>query len=175
MENAPVCYPLLPGVSRNVTHATHGGFGKTFKKYCSPDKTRLIMHLTVILLLALGGQVTAKTVSQTITLTGAGLSVRQVFEAVKKQTRYTIFYDKDILTIACPVSIMARNMPLNDFLGAALKDQPFDFYLGYQAIFIRKKILEPEKINGSTSEKTLSPISGVVLGPEGSPLVGVKN
>ena len=133
-----------------------------------------------LFLLAIGLHVAAKAVSQTVSLSGKDLSVLQIFDAVKKQTNYSIFYDKDLLSGARPVSIKATNMPVNEFLIAALKDQPFEFYIENQTIFLRKKLVQEAAVISSREQKTIPPqpspppITGIVIGPDGKPLVGAN-
>lgn len=142
--------------------------------------TRLLraMRLTGIFLLAISLHTAAKALSQNVSLSGKDLSVLQVFDAVKKQTHYSIFYDKDLLNGSKPVSIKAKNMPVNEFLSAALKDQPFEFYIENQTIFLRKKPVQETPVVGNAVQKIVSPlpppIKGIVLGPDGKPLAGAN-
>src|ERR1700754_1603709 len=131
-----------------------------------------------LILLAIGLHVAAKAVSQTVSLSGKDLSVLQIFDAVKKQTNFSIFYDKELLSGAKPVSIKATNMPVNEFLSAALKDQPFEFYIENQTIFLRKKLVQETTNIGNPEKKATQPspppINGVVIGPDGKPLAGAN-
>ncbi|HXO78251.1 MAG TPA: carboxypeptidase-like regulatory domain-containing protein, partial [Puia sp.] len=129
-----------------------------------------------LILLAIGLHVAAKAVSQTVSLSGKDLSVLQIFDAVKKQTHYSIFYDKDLLAGAKPVSIKATNMPVNEFLSAALKDQSFEFYIENQTIFLRKKLVQEAAVISNAERKAAPPppITGIVIGPDGKPLVGAN-
>jgi len=138
------------------------------------------MRLTGILLLTVSLHVAAKAVSQTVSLSGRDLSVLQVFDAVKKQTHYSVFYDKDLISGARPVSIKASRMPVNQFLTIALKDQTFEFYIENQTVFLRRKISPVPAVKPNTQEKAAlsqpppPPITGVVVGPDGKPLAGVN-
>ncbi|HEX5025698.1 MAG TPA: SusC/RagA family TonB-linked outer membrane protein [Agriterribacter sp.] len=135
------------------------------------------MRLTVILSLALSLQVHAKALSQTVSLSGRDLTVYQVFDAVKKQTRYLVFYDKALLLGAKPISIRAKNMPLQTFLSEALKNQSFDFHIENQTIFITKKVVQETTLFTSAAEKSPPPeppVTGLVIGPDGKPLPGAN-
>src|SRR5258708_29133709 len=125
-----------------------------------------------LFLLAISLHVAAKAVSQTVSLSGKDLSILQIFDAVKKQTHYSIFYDKDLLSGAKRVSINARNMPVNEFLTTALKDQSFEFYIENQTIFLRKKLVQESAIISNPEKKAAPPqpspppITGIVIGAD---------
>src|SRR5437868_11012946 len=98
-----------------------------------------LMRFSAIFLLVLSLQIAARAVSQTVSLSGKDLSLIRIFDAVKEQTNYVVFYDKDIISNWRPVSIKVKNMPLNEFLNIVFKSQTLDFYIENQTIFIRKK------------------------------------
>ena len=60
-------------------------------------KALLVMKLTTVLLLAGLLQVRAAGYSQTITLAGRDMPLKEVFAAIKKQTGYVAFYNKSTL------------------------------------------------------------------------------
>jgi len=132
-----------------------------------------------IFLLAIGLNVATKAASQTVSFTGKGSSVLQVFDTVKKQTHYSIFYDKDLLAGARPVSLKVRNMPVKEFMSTALRNQPFECYIENQTIFIRKKAAEEETPKApepkvAPQPPPAPPITGIVIGPDGKPLSGAN-
>ncbi|MBL7736873.1 MAG: TonB-dependent receptor [Chitinophagaceae bacterium] len=134
------------------------------------------MKLTSILLLIAVLHVSARSVSQTVTFVGREASLKKVFDAVKKQTGYLVFYNKDLLETAKPVTVSAQHMPLTAFLETALKDQMMDYLIENRTIFIRKKAAHGLSVNadGRSREAPLPPVTGVVYGPDGQPLAGVN-
>ncbi|HRE50539.1 MAG TPA: carboxypeptidase-like regulatory domain-containing protein, partial [Flavitalea sp.] len=134
------------------------------------------MKLTSIFMLITVLHVSASSVSQTVTFSGREVSLKKVFDVVKKQTGYLVFYNKDLLETAKPVTVNARNMPLTAFLEAALKDQRIDYLIENQTIFIRKKTSPGFNVNtnGKPDENPLPPVTGVVYGADGMPLEGVN-
>lgn len=131
-------------------------------------------HLfTAVFMFAFCIHVAGKTVSQTITLSAKGMPVQKVFDEVRRQTHYSIFYDKEMLNDAKPVTISVKNEPIADFFDLVLKNQPFGYYIEHQTIFIKRK----EAVIRQTSLKTeqqpvivLFPIQGTVVGADGNPL-----
>lgn len=128
------------------------------------------MKMTAFILLVLGLHVSAKTLSQTVTLSGKGLKLAAVLSDIEKQTGFTALYDKDDLLRAHPVSIEAVNLPLQSFLEAVFKNQPLSFTIKRTTILIR------HKADIITGEAILSdaPVSGRITGGEGQPLEGIN-
>lgn len=102
-----------------------------------------MMRMLFFLLFIASLHVSAKTASQTITLSGKDLSLKQVFAVIKKQTGYYVFASKDLLDAARPVSLSVSNMPLNDFLALTLKGQPFTYSIAQNTVFIKKAAALP--------------------------------
>ncbi len=97
------------------------------------------MKLTVILLTMAFLQVQATGFSQRITLTGKHLPLKQVFDAVEKQTGYVAFYNRDVLQQATPVSISVQDMSLTNFLDLVLAREPLSYLIEGKTIYLSKK------------------------------------
>ncbi|MBL7699102.1 MAG: SusC/RagA family TonB-linked outer membrane protein [Chitinophagaceae bacterium] len=137
----------------------------------------LTIRLTGLLLLACCFNANAEVNPETVTVSVKNVSVLQVFDIIRKQTHYSIFYDKDMLEGARPVSVNVKDKPLVEFLDLVLKDQPFSFYIEQQTIFIkRKKAISPEPAVNTAihTPPPVPPISGTVRDADGNPLAGVN-
>ncbi|WP_315816974.1 STN and carboxypeptidase regulatory-like domain-containing protein [Paraflavitalea speifideaquila] len=84
-------------------------------------------------------QVSAHADSQTITLSGNNISLEKVFTAIKKQTGFIVFCNKELLSNAKPVSVSATGMPLTEFLNKALSDQPLSYIVEDKTIVMMRK------------------------------------
>ena len=140
-------------------------------------KTLLVMKLILLFLTTGLLSANARTFSQTITYTGKNVNIMTVFQAVEKQTGYTVFANKDLLKDAKDISITAQNMPLTDFLNAVLYNQPIDYEIQNKTVFIKARLnYNSSKTNASEppgiSERPQSEISGTVVNAEGAPLQG---
>lgn len=133
----------------------------------------LSVRLTGLLLLAFCLNATAELNPQTVTVSVKDVSVLEVFDIVRKQTHYSIFYDKDMLAGARPVSVSVKDKPLVEFLDMVLKDQPFSFYIEQQTIFIKKKAVA-QSAPAVNTPPALPPVSGTIRDSEGNPLAGVN-
>lgn len=103
------------------------------------DQTLRIMRLTTFLLLVCCMHISARTVSQTVTLSGKNLSMKEVFSAIEKQTGYMVWGRTEFLENARKVSVSVRKMPLETFLDKVLKDQPFTYNVADNTIFLSQK------------------------------------
>jgi TonB-linked SusC/RagA family outer membrane protein len=139
-------------------------------------KLLLAMRMMTFFLFVCCLHVSAKTSSQTVTLSGKDLSLKQVFTAIKKQTGYYVFASKDLLAAAKPVTVAAVAMPLQDFLTFALKGQPLGFTIVQNTIFIKKAVAvappssqevtigqpdaPPQTVTGKVTDSVGNPIQG---------------
>jgi len=162
MQNAAYCSRPAWWRHRNVT------------------KTLLVMKLTILLLTIALLHVQAAGLSQSITLSGKNLDMKQVFAAIKKQTGYVVFSKKGLLEEAKPVSLSVHDMPLADFLNLAMKDQPFTYIIADKTISLSRKV-DPATPSGRPqaspgTEEILSPvpITGRILDAGGKPLEGTS-
>ncbi|BAV05376.1 SusC/RagA family TonB-linked outer membrane protein [Filimonas lacunae] len=97
------------------------------------------MKLTVLLLTVAFIQVQAAGLAQTVTLSKKEVSLKELFAEIKQQTGYVVFYNKNLLAEGKPVSVSATNMPLEQFLGVALKGQSFTFRIEDKTILLVRK------------------------------------
>ncbi|SHK82868.1 TonB-linked outer membrane protein, SusC/RagA family [Chitinophaga jiangningensis] len=140
-------------------------------------KIALTMRLTVFLMLVATLKVSASAFAQSVTMSVKNAPMEEVFSAVKEQTGYLFFYDKDLLRHAKPVTVKAENTALVPFLTTVFKDRSLDFTIRDKTIFIRKKELPATpQINGT---ETATPQqeqrqTGQVKDVQGQPLIGVS-
>jgi len=137
--------------------------------------------LTIVLLTAALLQVQARGLSQTITLTGKNMDMREVFTAIKQQTGYVVFFKKGLLTDARPVTVAVHDMPLTKFLELTMKDQPFTYLILDKTISLSRKavpdVVAPAETRTPNRDDNLPlfvPISGRILDADGKPLAGAS-
>jgi TonB-dependent starch-binding outer membrane protein SusC len=138
--------------------------------YVSVHPTLRAMQLTAFLLTACCLTVSAGTLSQsTITFSGKDVKLETVFQAVKKQTGYYFVYNKDIINKAPLITVNANNLPLQEFMEMVLRGQDLEWVLQKTTILIQKKKVEEKQVADKAT-----PVTGVVRGPEGQPVVGAN-
>jgi TonB-dependent SusC/RagA subfamily outer membrane receptor len=91
---------------------------------------------------------------QSITFSGKGVTLRKAFEAVKKQTGYTVFYNAEQLKTAVPIDIDVKAMPLEDFLKTILDKQSLSYDIKSTNIVVYPA---KEKSAGATVTVNLQP------------------
>lgn len=101
-----------------------------------PAQMLRIMRLLTFFLFAASFTVSARPAAQTVTISGKGLTLKQVFTAIEKQTGYVLFNQKGALSEAKTVSLSVYNMPLGDLLALVLKDRPYEYTVKRKTIFI---------------------------------------
>jgi len=139
-------------------------------------KTLLVMKLTIFLLLAVMLQASARTNAQTVTYTGKSVPLTAVFSAIKEQTGYLFFYRKEDLAGTGRVTLQLRNVPLQAALEQALADQPLNFAIQGNTVFITLKPSPPSPPQ-LTSTESIPPPSGIhgrVMDSLGNPLGGAS-
>jgi TonB-linked SusC/RagA family outer membrane protein len=140
----------------------------------------LVMKLTFIFLLALILNVRAEGYSQKVTYSGENVPIEKVFSSIKKQTGYGFFFQKELISLAKPVTINAVNEDLSQVLVALFKDQPLEFSIKNKTILVLKRtasVMIPESnlidISSLLEEKDIV-VKGQITDAQGETLPGVS-
>jgi TonB-dependent starch-binding outer membrane protein SusC len=138
-------------------------------------QTMCVMKLS-ILMFVFCLQVNANGVSQTITFSGKNVSLETIFLEIKKQTGYVVVCNYQILQQSKPVSVSAKNEPLEIFVTNVLKHQQLNFVIKDKSIFIARENKAVFKtvpsIVADTSGIAENVVRGIVKSSEGQPLSG---
>jgi TonB-linked SusC/RagA family outer membrane protein len=133
-------------------------------------KIQLAMRITLILLMATLMQASAATYAQKVTLHVKGVSLKDVFEQIQKQTHYDFLYNANDLQSSKPVDLDVDATRLKQVLDACFANQPVTYTIKNTSILITKKpevIVQPVLTTKTT-------ITGKVTDEAGKPLVGVS-
>lgn len=141
-----------------------------------------IMRMIAFLLFVVCLHVSAKTSSQTISLSCKRISIQSVFTTIEKQTGYVVFYKKNLLDKSKQVSISVKDMPLAEFMEMLLRNQPLLAQIEGSTIILSAKRPEVKIERVFVPEDLIAPpagIEGVIKSANGQPLsnasVKVKN
>src|SRR5690606_20514410 len=112
---------------------------------------------------------------QTITLEANNSPLRDVLNTIQKQTDYKIIYNVRFLEHTKPISISAKQMPLEKFLDVVLKQQALTYEILEKTILIGRRSERPKPPRLRTVEEIIQQriITGVVTDKSGQPLEGV--
>ena len=98
-----------------------------------------VLKLTSIFVLITCITANAKTIAQSITFSASNVSLKKIFDEIKKQSEYTVFYNYDILEDAKKVTIHVKEASVEQVLDLALKDQQLTYVIEDKMIAIYKK------------------------------------
>lgn len=138
------------------------------------------MKLTTILMLVCCLQISAESVSQTVTLKVKNAPLTKVFNEIKKQTGYTFIYTESLLKESKRINLTVNNEPLDKVLNICFSGQPFSYRIINKTIVV--EIAETEIVPAESLSITpvlpptplLIEIKGRVTDEEGNPLAGVS-
>jgi len=116
-------------------------------------------------------QVSAASVAQRINLDRKNAPLKSVFTELSKQTGFDFLIDAKTLERAKPVTVVLKNVSLEEALESCFKDQPFEYTIDDKSVVVKdkeKSIYErvKEYINAVI-------ITGTVVDDKGMPLPGV--
>lgn len=134
--------------------------------YRCMSKILLVMRLTFFLLLIAIIGLHAEGHSQTVSITGNHLTLKQVFKVIEQQTNYTVFSNREDLEDTRTVNFDVHNMPLMSLLEQALKGQPLQYLIEGNTIVVSRKPAATAPAAASYNRT----ISGQVTGEGGQPI-----
>lgn len=136
---------------------------------------RRTMKLTVLLLAATFLQTQATVVAQQVTLSGKNLTLKQVFSIVEKQTGYFVLYSLPVLKLGNPVTVAAKDVPVEQFLSEVFRSQPLlQFNIRDKSIFVSEKAVAIPGHTPLKADNATPPVTGRVLNADGQPLEGAS-
>lgn len=135
-------------------------------------KMLFIMKITVIILLTVCLQVSARSFSQQITLNVKNSSLEKVLNEIGKQSGYQFFFNEKLLKKAEKVSLSLTNAPLQQTLEQCFQNQPLSYAIFDRTIVIRKREILPQGVES----EVLPPveIKGVIRDEKGAPMPGAS-
>src|SRR5690606_36478033 len=109
---------------------------KSSNNWQGVNQLLFIMKLTAVFLLVGCLHLSAASYSQTIMLKAKESSLKDVFNAIKRQTDYNVVYNVRFLRHSKPVNISAKQMPLEAFLAIIMNDQALTYDIKEKTILI---------------------------------------
>ena len=129
------------------------------------------MKLTFLFLITFLLQVNARGFSQKITFSGKEVPLEKLFKVIEEQTGYVVFYNYTVIQEAKPVTIYAKDLPLEQFLNNCLSNQSLKYVIEGKTILVTRKDPSP----GTESVTVIPPpidVHGQVLNKAGNPFSG---
>src|SRR5580658_4672095 len=154
-----------------------------FAGFTPGTKRQIVMqiNLTAIFIFVLSLHISAKTYSQTVTISGKALTLDRVFDEIETQTGYQFIYDKALLKKVKPVTLNIKAASIEEALSQCLKGQPFTYQIEDKIITISPGIPvnQPATIPAKPAPAQLpqpppSVIHGTVTNDANVPLEGAS-
>jgi TonB-dependent SusC/RagA subfamily outer membrane receptor len=141
----------------------------------SGKKLLCVMKLTFIFLTAAFLNVSARGLSQSVTIRVKNAPLAQVFREIEKQTGYVFVYGRSMLEKSTPVDLQVANATLTEVLNLCFRNQGITYTIEdnkYIIIKPRPAPAAPPAVKPAGSLLYGDPIKGRVVGEDGAPLNG---
>jgi TonB-linked SusC/RagA family outer membrane protein len=132
------------------------------------------MQLTAMVLLAACLQVSATSFAQKLTISGKNMSLRKVFNEIRKQTDYNFIYANEDLERASDVTLNMQNTSIKDVLDVCFAHQPLTYKIDGKMIIVKPRgpeiIARPQiTLQGTVTDSVSgSPLQGVTIQVKGT-------
>lgn len=132
------------------------------------------MKLTTLLLIVTIIQVSAAGYAQKLTLKQKNANISLVFDEIKKQTGYDVFYLPKILNTNKRINVNFNNTPLDEVMKICLQNQQVKYTIDENTIVITKLDNNHTTLPSFTNELLAIDIKGKVVDEKGLPLPGAN-
>lgn len=144
--------------------------GKAFYfRKSSSAKIVSVMKLTTFLLLVACLQISAKGVSQQISLSEKKAPLKKVLRQVARQAGISIIYDETLVAAADPVTINVKNASVKEVLDICLDNQSLAYSIDGARIVVKRLPAENKPL-----ADTVITVTGRVVDEKGEPVPGVS-
>ncbi|WP_160718070.1 TonB-dependent receptor [Chitinophaga solisilvae] len=132
------------------------------------------MRLTTILLTMFALHISAKSVSQTVTISCKEMPMQQVFALIRQQTGFVFFYRTQDLVDITPVTLQVRDIPLKPALQQLMNGKPLHWAIqGNTVVISREAEKQLSAVFSQLAEAPLPDVAGIITDEKGMPLPGV--
>lgn len=158
--------------------------GTCIEKHDYLIKFLRVMRIITFFMMAFCVHVSATGLSQTVTLRGENLSIKEVFSTIERQTDYVVLYTEESVNVRGRFHVAAQDMPLLQFLETVLAGQALDYEIKNKTIIIvpsptfmgSARSGAPESGNKRRPEHSNTllqqPVTGTIADASGKPLSG---
>ena len=148
------------------------GFKALYKGLgCFLKENDLCIKFTFVFLFTLFLQVQAHGLTEKVTFSGKDVPLEKLFSVIEEQTDYVVFYNYTVVQNAKPVTIHAKNTPLEQFLLECLIHQELKYVIEGKTILVTKNETPTASAELSIFPPNLD-IQGHVANNGGSPMGG---
>lgn len=150
-------------------------FKPLFFKQRPLTKIFMVMKFVVFLMTLACLQASATGYAQQVTLSEKNISIKKVFTAIQKQTKYIIWYEDEVLRGTHNIDISLDHATLQQALTECFKGQPIAYTIVDKTIVVQKSTAQAPVIQavnvtvkGQVSDENGLPLPGVTVKLKGS-------
>jgi len=141
---------------------------------CTKPKNFLKLKLTVLLCAFAFIQVSAASFGQAITLNVKNLPFEQLLANLSQQSGYHFLYRKKIIERSKPVSVVLKEVSLEEALKKCFAEEPFTYVIKSNNVIIVDKPAIVETVPVANSPQKKVDVSGTVTDEKNQPMPGVS-
>jgi TonB-linked SusC/RagA family outer membrane protein len=130
----------------------------------------MIMKFVVFLMTLACLQASATGFAQQVTLSEKNISIKKVFTAIQKQTKYIIWYEDEVLRGTHNIDVSLDRATLQQTLTECFKDQPLTYTIVDKTIVVQRKNIQAPSVQmvnvmvkGQVSDESGQPLPGVTV------------
>ncbi|MEO8413903.1 MAG: TonB-dependent receptor [Ginsengibacter sp.] len=134
------------------------------------------MKLITILMLVATLQISAKGISQRISISVKNATIEEVFEQLQQKTGYHFIFNSVMLANAKKIDLQVTGKTIEEILTLCFKDQPFTYLIKDKVIIVKEKSPLIKPVPGENLPDALPPqtLHGVVKDEENKPIDGAS-
>lgn len=136
---------------------------------CLQRKMWMMMRLTVFLCIVCL-HISAKGVSQKVTVKETNVPLKKVLNQIEQQSGYLLFYDDDLLDGALNVTVDVKDATIEKALDESLKTASLIYRIVEKNVVIKRKEVHPYLPYSPSVEDSTVTITGFVRNEAGTPL-----
>lgn len=137
-------------------------------------KLMRVMRLTLVFMLAISLQLSAKSDGQMVTLSVKNAPVKKVFKEIQRQTGLNIFIEEGLLNSTGKISLNVKSMPVTQVLKMCLGKDPAEMIIEAGAIVVKSKpimpVVQPTAVSPPEPVVVNKEIKGLVSDEKGNPI-----
>jgi len=135
-----------------------------------PPKILLIMKLVIIIMITCLVQVSAASFGQTLTYSKKGATLNQIFNAIKSQTGYNLFFSNEMVDKNKKIDVNFHNTALGDVMNELSIKSELEYKIDDRNISVKPKT--PSFLDRLVERFANIDVRGKILDEKGEPLVG---
>lgn len=130
------------------------------------------MKLTTILMIVASLHISAKSLSQKITISAKNATLEQVFELLEEKSGYHFIFNSRMVADGKKVNLKVKDKTVEEVLDICFKDQLFDYVIKDKVIVIKEKEGKKMVADAVVVTTAAQPVKGIIKDANDKPIEG---